>query len=297
MASRILEFFGYGSDDTSSAAVAARRKLECPFLGSECIKTLNDRAPSGVCTLVSKKDVNVICCPIRLYDNSYQVLRDVAVLGFGKAVDLYPGRDAKSMPVVPGRSRIAVFGKRWGGELALPNRTTSGSYYVDWILARLDELGNLEDFLAVEVQSIDTTGNYRDHRQSLIDETEFSGWATAGFNWENVSKRILPQLIYKGNVLQRERLCTKGLFFVSPKPVYEKIQERLGGTMLSYHLQTGSVTFLWYDVGNAVPPGNIRPLVHMGTFTTNVTQIATAFTSPTNLPEPNVYEEAILRVL
>ncbi len=46
----------------------------------------------------------------------------------------------------------------------------------------------------------------------------FTGYSKAGVNWENVSKRILPQLIYKGYVLRRERLCSKGLFFVCPKP-------------------------------------------------------------------------------
>ena len=44
-------------------------------------------------------------------------------------------------------------------------------------------------------------------------------YSNAGMNWENVNKRILPQLIYKGHVLRREELCRKGLFFVCPKHV------------------------------------------------------------------------------
>ena len=50
-------------------------------------------------------------------------------------------------------------------------------------------------------------------------------------NWENVNKRILPQIIYKGHVLRLEERCTKGLYFVCPKQVYSRIRERLGGNL------------------------------------------------------------------
>src|SRR5690606_34526853 len=87
-------------------------------------------------------------------------------------------------------------------------------------------------------------------RRALLDPARQVESATAGFNWENVNKRILPQLIYKGNVLQREHLCRKGLFFVTPTPVYNKIVGRLGGkdVLQEYPLQSGSITFLAYNV-------------------------------------------------
>ncbi|KVV26879.1 hypothetical protein WK80_15940 [Burkholderia multivorans] len=192
-----------------------------------------------------------------------------------------------------GRSRVAVFGKAWGGELRLPNRSGVGGYYVDWVLAKLTDDGALQEFVAIEVQSIDTTGNYRDEREAYLRGEDYGRSSTAGFNWENVSKRILPQLIYKGNVLQRERLCRKGLFFISPTPVYERINQRLGQGLLEYHLQTGSISFMWYNVGEPVAEGAIRTLRREGTFTTSVVQVANAFTSPTNLPDANVYERAI----
>jgi hypothetical protein len=112
-------------------------------------------------------------------------------------------------------------------------------------------------------------------------------------NWENVSKRILPQLIYKGHVLRRERLCSKGLFFVCPKPVKDKIVQRLGGNLLDYGLQPGALTFRWYDLGPDKAQGSHRDLVYGGQLTTTVDQVATAFTSPTNLPEAGVYQQAI----
>ncbi len=96
---------------------------------------------------------------------------------------------------------------------------------MDWILALLSPEGTLQEFVAVEVQAIDTTGNYRAERDAHMNGQAFTGYSEAGVNWENVSKRILPQLIYKGHVLRRERLCKKGLFFVCPTPVYQKSVE------------------------------------------------------------------------
>ena len=124
-----------------------------------------------------------------------------------------------------------------------------------------------------------------------------SGSSTAGFNWENVNKRILPQLIYKGHVLRRERLCSKGLFFVCPTQVYNKIKERLGNTLLEYQPQSGALSFMWYEPGDEAPPGHMRSLDLKGNFITTVDQVALAFTSPSNLPPSNVYENAIKKAL
>ena len=51
MASKIIEFFGYGPEDRSPVAVEARQNLHCPFLVRQCSKTLNNGLTSGACTL------------------------------------------------------------------------------------------------------------------------------------------------------------------------------------------------------------------------------------------------------
>jgi hypothetical protein len=142
-------------------------------------------------------------------------------------------------------------------------------------------------------QSIDITGNYRGEREAYLHEQIFSGASTAGFNWENVNKRILPQIIYKGHVLRQEPLCQKGLFFVCPTPVYQKISERLGGGLRPYPLQPGSLTIMWYDIGDDAPAGGSRALRNVGQFTTTIDQVALAFTAASNLPPGQVYEKAI----
>ncbi len=299
MASNIVEFFGYSPDDRSVAAAHARKSMQCPFLGSQCTKKLSDGSVSGVCTLKQKNSGPVIICPIRLYADDYRILRDVAKQSVGDDKPLVAGNAVtKFRSDHPGEDCIAVFGKRWGKELRLPNRSMTlgkkaGGYFVDWVLAHIDGDGNLVNFVAIEVQSIDTTGNYQAERQAYLAGRDFSGTSTAGLNWENVNKRILPQIIYKGHVLRREPLCTKGLFFICPAPVYQKIEERLGGNLSSIHQQAGSLTVMWYDVGDAVPAGFIRDLNLVGQFTTTVDSVALAFTAPSNLPPPMVYEQAI----
>lgn len=299
MASNITELFGYSPQDQSQKAQDSRRHLQCPFLGKTCVKTLSDGTVSGVCTLKPKTSGPVICCPIRLYSGGYKILHDVAAQSFGPDLDLVTGGELAAFRMSnPGKEAVVVFGKRWGKELRLPNRSKkgadrTGAYFVDWILAHTSADGRLLSFVAIEVQSIDTTGNYQAERSAHLTGTPFAGSSTAGFNWENVNKRILPQIIYKGHVLRREPLCQKGLFFICPTPVYNKIAERLGGKLEEIHQQAGAVTMMWYDVGPEVAEGSVRELHLFGQFTTTVDQVALAFTAPSNLPPPKVYEQAI----
>jgi hypothetical protein len=218
-------------------------------------------------------------------------LEEIAEVAFGTPVNLIPGAQVAKAHH-DGRF-VAVFGKRWGKELRLPQRKGTGGYFVDWILALIGADGRLREFVAVEVQAIDTTGNYRAERDAYIKGKRFDSYSTAGMNWENVSKRILPQLIYKGHVLRQEGLCKKGMFFVCPTPVYERVQQRLGGGMRPYDPHPGTLTFRWYDVGPEPPEGELRPLQLGGQFTTTIDQVALAFTAPADLPPAGVYEKAI----
>lgn len=293
MSLNIVEFFGYDPHDQSDIAKEHRKNCLCPFLKDKCTKQFRDAAKSGACTVAQKTSGPVICCPNRLYGNGYRFLKDISNKAFGGDYPLVSGNEMNTRE----RECVAVFGKRWGKELRLPKRGGKGAYFVDWILAKVNAGRGLEEFVAIEVQSIDTTGSYRSERDAYINGGEFEGSSNAGLNWENVNKRILPQLIYKGHVLRREPMCTCGMFFVCPPPVYKKVQDRLGGNMLSYTYQPGALTFIWYDISDTFPEGQTRNLELIGEFTTTVDQVATAFTSPTNLPPERVYETAIKEVL
>ena len=292
MSLNIYEFFGFDPRDNSKEALKFREKRECPFVVGKCIKTFNDGQESGACSVKPVKGKPVICCPQRLYGDNYKILKDVAESAFNSTFPLVSSKEAISRSEK--EKVVAVFGKGWGKELRLPSR--KGSYFVDWILAVIENK-KLKEFIAIEVQTIDTTGNYRNERDAYIEGKDFSGISTAGLNWENVSKRILPQIIYKGHVLRRESLCSKGMYFICPKPVYEHILERLGGKLLDYIPHPGSLTFVQYDLWPEIETGKIRNLANCGEQTTTVDQVANAFVNPSNLPPANIYADAIVKAL
>ncbi|WP_101506748.1 NotI family restriction endonuclease [Erwinia sp. B116] len=299
MASKIWEFFGFSADDNSSKSLGYRKDQRCPFTEELCEKKFRDGTRTGVCSLKPMKGDPVICCPIRLYADDYVILKDVVKRAFGANLPLKRGRDSVDYSLNNGESCVAVFGKRWGGELRLPQKEGKGAYFVDWVLAHINAYGEVEEFVAVEVQTIDTTGSYGNGFTKLLNENEIIK-TTAGFNWENVSKRILPQLIYKGQVLQREDLCRKGLFFVCPTPVYERIMSRLGGKngLLKYQLQPAAITFLSYSHSKDIHPehGKTNKLMIDTEHTTTVYKVQEAFNNVT-LPDANVFQDAILRAI
>lgn len=292
MSLNIVEFFGYSPSDPSKEAKKYRSAQECPFVGGLCIKLFRDGERTGGCTFSQTQGGTVISCPNRLYSDNYKVLLDVSASAFDSQVPLLQVNEALTRS--QDEKVVAVFGKRWGRELRLPSRAQAraGAYFVDWILALIDK-GRLEEFVALEVQTIDTTGSYRAERDAYMQGRPFQGRSNAGLNWENVSKRILPQIIYKGHVLRREPLCKKGMYFVCPLPVHERIIERLGGQLLDYSPHPGALTFVWYDIGPQVGPGLRRNLISCGQRTTTVDQVAQAFTNPANLPPSGVYAKAI----
>ena len=299
MSGYISEFFGYKAEDASTIALNTANSQICPFLGSPCTKVLSrDHLISGVCSVRQKTEgsPSVICCPIRIYAEDYKMLHLISRQAFGRDFGLYAGRAAVERARAEGGS-IAVFGHGWGGELRLPQRAGTGSYFVDWVLARLDENGELAEFTAIEVQTIDTTGNYREARTALLENRSVIS-DTVGLNWENVSKRIIPQLIYKGQVLQREDLCRTGLFFVCPKAVYDRVLNRLGGRerIPTFPTQPASIHFVAYDYTEPPRDGSITQLGIVEEHCTTVYKVQEAFSSM-NLPEGNVYRDALRKSL
>ncbi|MGO2360362.1 MAG: NotI family restriction endonuclease [Brachybacterium tyrofermentans] len=297
----IVDWFGYLASDTSEAATQARRDEWCPFINAPCVKDFVDGGKSGVCTLKQSTRSPVVCCPNRLYGDDWEILRYVSSKAFDDDYDLVPGRQARLRAAEIGDSVVGVFGKSWGGELHLPQRGGKGSYFVDYILARISPRGDLESFVAVEVQSIDTTGNYQNRVRELRGEPQTGSKVSAGFNWENVSKRILPQLIYKGNVLEQEAKCRAGLFFITPKPVYERIMDRLigeGMPLPPYPPGGNTISFASFDPDwERATVGEPAPLRLTHELTTTVSQVAHNFTGVGNLPPAGSYERAITSVL
>lgn len=293
MALKIVEFFGH--EPLAPEARPFIQDLMCPFTRLDCIKPNH-----GSCSVRTTQTDPIICCPNRMYSNDYKAIREVAAEVFGDECTLVTAMEARRMKDAGQLTgnEVVAFGKGWGGELPLPRprRTDgarSGAYYVDWILARIGSAGLLQEFTALEVQTIDTTGSYREQADAYFAGERFEGWSGSNMNWENVNKRILPQLIYKGHVLRREARCSKGLFFICPEQVYDKIRHRLGNRLHEYPVGPGTISFRSYELGPVDPVTKQRELIFNAQFTTTVDQVALAFTSPMNLPDQDVYAAAI----
>jgi Restriction endonuclease NotI len=271
----------------------------CPFVGGTCTKAFSNGVINGACTLIgSKSKVPVPCCPKRFYGQDYRILKDVVHTAWGSEIPLILEHGQ-----TPSRGSFVVpFGQKQGTEIRIPYNPLQGAskFSIDWILAKVNADQELEEFVAVEVQTIDTTGNYRQQFWDLAAQYDPAAIAqmerpkkvgSSNFNFENVNKRILPQLITKGHVLRREKLCAKGLFFICPSAVYGRICQRVG-TLEAYPIQTGAITFLSYTIdeeSRTIP----KDLKLDQVLTTTTDQLSLAFSSPKHLPPQGVYEKAI----
>jgi hypothetical protein len=296
----VHEWYGYrASDPTPAAANAAAQQL-CPIVGGACTKT------GGVCSVepTTGSALTVTVCPKRFYFNDHEVLRriaDTAFASFGPVLDgsglpdLVPGNTARVQAAAAGQPVVGVFGHGRGGEIRLPPAQPAGARYsVDFVLVAVTPTGDPAGIVPVEVQTIDTTGSYAPSVAALENGRAIvpSGF---GMNWENVNKRILPQLIVKGLMLQGERLCGNGIFFVTPTPVYNKILERLGGARRFREIprQPGSITFICLDHAATPGHGHVEQLIETRPLTVSTSDLSLAFITPENLPPAGSYETLV----
>ncbi|MBY6066214.1 hypothetical protein KUW17_05635 [Leisingera aquaemixtae] len=296
MPTKVLEFHGFKPLSQESKMFASRRW--CPFVDDKCKKARS----GGACALKAPKSAPVIICPNRLYGNQFEVIGRIARQAFGDDCELVTDLDAEARRrngTLSGRE-VIVFGQGYSGEVGIKAPAAegeSGSFKVDFLLTSIGPDLEPEAIVAVEVQTIDTTNSYKKASTSYYAEQNHpskwgEGGTNAGFNWENVTKRILPQIIYKGHALRREKLARHGLFFVLPDPVLQKIRTRIGSSLLEYPKGPGTVTFHSYQLADEWTEAE-RPIELVTEFTTTVEQIAFAFVSPQNLPPLGIYEDTI----
>lgn len=314
VAGTIYEWFGYRSDDPTSKAAQAAAQEHCPFLNDRCTKTGRGGVRTGVCsTKPTQSSELVTVCPKRLYFNKFEMLARIADDAFtGRTFkrdmnglpSLVPANQARHEAATNHTSQIGVFGgEGWGGEINLPAAVQGGaSYKVDFTLVLVDPTGALEAFAPVEVQSIDTTGSTSTARAALQAGRNVVA-DTVGLNWENVSKRIIPQLVFKGLMLQGESQCETGMYFVTPEPVFQRVMMRLGNATLkrlrNIPKQPGSITFVRYEYDLTGNPahGSPLPLTTLSPVTISTSDMSLAFISPENLPAAGSYETKIVRRL
>lgn len=150
---------------------------QCPFINSTCIK-LGHRleGPYPVCTLHrrrARKTLELVCvCPKRFFEAD--LINDV--------IEHCWVGDPPRNPQLAHEIKMAGFGK------------------VDFVIADIDpQTGAVGNFVSVELQAVDITGSVEGAYTAIINrEPIVTEPVSSGFNWANVRKRFVSQLITKG---------------------------------------------------------------------------------------------------
>jgi len=200
--SRIAELFG-----VSAARKADWSKLAdtrwCPFLDRLCLKNRksNPEILIGTCTVLSGKDEQpVVICPHRLLQKR-QIFSDCLHL-----LTLHePGNEVHLVPevTVPGGS-------------------------VDYFLASVRKK-KVQDFVGIELQTLDTTGTVWPERQRFLDSVgvrvareDVECRDSFGMNWKMTAKTILVQLHHKVDTFEN---LNKKLVLVLQQPLLDYMRQ------------------------------------------------------------------------
>lgn len=238
----IVELFGYRPNDLSPAARNAFATRYCPFTDSRCSKTNHDSTVVyGVCSVSNGMKTGqhdeVIVCPKRLYQKESAIFENLAKEVWGSDTELVLGGDLASLrqKALQIAHPAVAFGQASGTEIAV---NSNGQMSMDWVIQNYRNNGRLvpDQFIGIEVQSIDITGNYRANwlsYEAMKTNGQLPNLASAvadsghGLNWANVHKRLIPQIIRKGNIYRESKRCA-GFYFILPEVVYCKFEEVIG---------------------------------------------------------------------
>lgn len=291
----LVEIFGYSPSDTSLAARSLWNLGACPFTNRQCTKYNHDQTIIyGTCSVTSSFGDTIIC-PNRLYADNYRSIRKVSDDTFGNNIPFY-FYDEYIKNRLKNHECVVALGNNSGKEIKIGKILS-----MDWIIARIKN-AHLEEYVGIEVQSIDITGNYRDAWYGYKNltggnQTKPIPASEHGLNWANVHKRLIPQIIRKGVVYSKSKLTPYGLYFIVPDIVYNKFDEIIGTIPLLPIPQSDSITVVTYGLGPVVSNGNIRDLLEMKKIRFLHKDFTDRFISGPNLPDGIVLDNAVRNAL
>lgn len=290
----LIEVFGYAPDDLTPQARSLWDLSACPFINKKCTKTNHDKSIIyGTCS-VSSPFGDCVICPSRLYENKYSVLRKIAKESFDKELEFLMYEE-----YIPLRQKfkscIVALGQNSGKEVRIGTNLS-----MDWVLARLEN-GKLVEYIGVEVQSIDITGNYRDawHSYKNINpKTQVISSSAHGMNWANVHKRLIPQIIKKGLIYSNSNLVKSGLYFVVPDIVYKKFEDVIGADIpLVEKGGKDIITVHTYELSPTVAHGKQREMMIKRNIRFSLEEFSQRFITGANFPSGELLDSAVKRVL
>ena len=152
----------------------ANADYQCPYIAGICTKiSHNLTTPFPVCSIYRRRGVTPVCvCPNRFLE--VQIQNDVIR-------ECWTGNPPAKPEIV---SEVSM--ERFGS--------------VDFVIADIDPGGTkVLDFISVELQAVDITGSYLPSYEAITNnEAAMDSRPTYGFNWANVRKRFISQIISKG---------------------------------------------------------------------------------------------------
>jgi hypothetical protein len=285
----LVEIFGHAPGDATPKARKYWNLKACPFIGKACTKYDHTNTICyGTCS-VSNAGQEVVICPNRLYANNYESIRRVSQDVFGDLpFMLFDDYVKKTLSL---QDCVVALGQNSRKEVKLRGMS------MDWVLARIKK-GALVEYVGIEVQSIDITGNYRDAWYAARDMKQDVPASAHGLNWANVHKRLMPQIIRKGLVYSRSSLVKKGLYFIVPEAVYQRFEEIIGADMPCVNASAKDViTVFTYDLGKSVAQGRMRGLVGNRVLRFKLEEFSARFISGPNLPSGNELDTKVRETL
>jgi len=203
----------------------------CPFQNSVCTKRSHSSAdPFPVCSVFRQRRdeerVPIIVCPRRLY--AADIYDDVIE-------HVWPGDKPKN-PIRVHEVKMGNVGK------------------VDMVIADLSNEGrSVKNFVSIELQAIDITGTYEPAYTSIVLNRPLKTRPTYNFNYRNVQKRFITQLIDKG--FFHHHWGTK-IIAVVQDFIYDNLKERI--SFAEVDIERSNVIFMQYSMIPVDTPDGMR---------------------------------------
>lgn len=292
----LVEVFGYAPSDLTDTARRLWQMGACPYMNKPCTKINHDQSITyGTCSVTSPYG-DLPICPSRLYEQDYKTIRKISADAFGEDMPffLYDQFVENRETFTEG---VVALGTNSGREVQIGKVMS-----MDWVLAKIQGT-RLIEYVGIEVQSIDITGNYRDawHAyKNLKPDTSLDALPSSGhgLNWANVHKRLIPQLIRKSVVYSGSSLVKHGLYFIVPDIVYKKFEDVIGSDIpLSETSGADIMTVYTYELGDNVIHGKQRVLRQVRKLRFKIDDFANRFISGPNLPSGQVLDDVVRRIL
>lgn len=286
----LVEIFGFSPDDFTASARKYWDLKACPFTGRPCTKYDHTKTICyGTCS-VSSGESDVVICPNRLYEKNYSTIRNVAKDAFGDSVKMLFFEEYVKLNRNTG-SYVVALGQNSGKEVKLSQMS------MDWVLAHISE-GELVEYVGIEVQSIDITGNYRDAWYAAKNMETKIPKSAHGLNWANVHKRLIPQLIRKGLIYSKSSFVKKGLYFIVPEIVFNRFENILGNDIPTTDTtKKDTITVYTYALSHKARAGTSRSLMPVRRLRFKMSDFSSRFITGPNLPKGTELDNKIREIL